>query len=71
LRLIACGHSNQAIADTPIIAIGTAKRHISNIYGKLAVQSRAQALVSCTCSNPSSANLIPNAGCLLRDARFT
>ena len=45
LRLIADGHSNQAIADTLVIAVSTVKRHINNIYGKLAVQSRTQALV--------------------------
>jgi len=45
LRLIADGHSNQAIADTLIIAVSTVKRHINNIYGKLAVQSRTQAIV--------------------------
>jgi ATP/maltotriose-dependent transcriptional regulator MalT len=45
LRLIAGGHSNQAIADMLIIAISTVKRHINNIYGKLAVQSRTQALM--------------------------
>jgi LuxR family maltose regulon positive regulatory protein len=45
LHLIADGHSNQAIADTVIIAVSTVKRHINNIYGKLAVQSRTQALV--------------------------
>src|SRR5215213_6495882 len=45
LRLIALGHSNQAIADALIIAVSTVKRHINNLYGKLAVQSRTQALV--------------------------
>jgi LuxR family transcriptional regulator, maltose regulon positive regulatory protein len=44
LCLIGAGHSNQAIADTLIIAVSTVKRHINNIYGKLAVQSRTQAL---------------------------
>jgi LuxR family maltose regulon positive regulatory protein len=44
LRLIGEGHSNQAIADTLIIAVSTVKRHINNIYGKLGVQSRTQAL---------------------------
>jgi LuxR family transcriptional regulator, maltose regulon positive regulatory protein len=44
LRLIGAGRSNQAIADTLIIAVSTVKRHINNIYGKLAVQSRTQAL---------------------------
>jgi LuxR family maltose regulon positive regulatory protein len=45
LRLIADGHSNQAIADSLIVAVSTVKRHINNIYGKLGVQSRTQALV--------------------------
>ena len=45
LRLIAGGLSNQAIADTLIIAASTVKKHINNIYGKLDVQSRTQALV--------------------------
>jgi len=45
LRLIAGGLSNQAIADTLIIATSTVKKHINNIYGKLDVQSRTQALV--------------------------
>jgi LuxR family maltose regulon positive regulatory protein len=33
------------IADRLIIAVSTVKRHINNIYGKLAVQSRTQALL--------------------------
>jgi LuxR family maltose regulon positive regulatory protein len=45
LRLIADGHSNQAIADRLVVAVSTVKRHINNIYGKLAVQSRTQALL--------------------------
>jgi LuxR family maltose regulon positive regulatory protein len=44
LGLIAEGHSNQTIADILIIAVSTVKRHINNIYGKLDVQSRTQAL---------------------------
>jgi LuxR family transcriptional regulator, maltose regulon positive regulatory protein len=44
LRLIAEGHSNQAIADALIVAVSTVKRHINNIYGKLDVRSRTQAL---------------------------
>jgi len=44
LQLIAAGHSNQAIADTLIIAVGTVKKHINNIFSKLDVQSRTQAL---------------------------
>ena len=45
LGLIAAGHSNQAIAATLIVAVGTVKKHINNIFGKLEVQSRTQALV--------------------------
>jgi len=45
LQLIALGLSNQAIAERLVIALSTVKRHINNIYGKLAVQSRTQALV--------------------------
>jgi LuxR family maltose regulon positive regulatory protein len=44
LRLVADGQSNQAIADRLVITVGTAKWHISNIYGKLGVRSRTQAL---------------------------
>jgi LuxR family transcriptional regulator, maltose regulon positive regulatory protein len=44
LQLIAAGLSNQEIADRLIIAPGTVKRHINNIYGKLQVGSRTQAL---------------------------
>jgi LuxR family maltose regulon positive regulatory protein len=45
LRLIADGHSNQAIADRLIVAVSTVKKHVNNIYGKLDVQSRTQALL--------------------------
>jgi LuxR family maltose regulon positive regulatory protein len=45
LKLVAAGHSNQAIAQQLFLALGTVKRHINNIYGKLDVQSRTQALL--------------------------
>jgi LuxR family transcriptional regulator, maltose regulon positive regulatory protein len=45
LRQIAAGRSNQEIAATLVIAISTVKKHINNIFGKLDVQSRTQALV--------------------------
>jgi LuxR family transcriptional regulator, maltose regulon positive regulatory protein len=45
LHLIAEGLSNQAIAERLIIAVSTVKRHINNLFGKLAVESRTQALV--------------------------
>jgi LuxR family transcriptional regulator, maltose regulon positive regulatory protein len=47
LTLIESGHSNQAIAAQLVISITTVKRHISNIYAKLGVTSRTQA-VACT-----------------------
>lgn len=46
LRLIAVGCSNQEIADRLIIAQGTVKRHVNNIYGKLQVGSRTQAVAA-------------------------
>ena len=44
LKLIEAGCSNQDIAGQLFISIPTVKRHISNIYGKLGVKSRTQAL---------------------------
>jgi LuxR family maltose regulon positive regulatory protein len=44
LRLIAAGFSNQEIADRLVIAPSTVKRHINNLYGKLQVGSRTQAV---------------------------
>jgi LuxR family maltose regulon positive regulatory protein len=44
LRLIAAGLSNQEIAGRLVIAPGTVKRHINNIYGKLQVASRTRAI---------------------------
>ncbi len=44
LQLIAAGASNEEIAERLVIAIGTVKRHVSNILGKLTVSSRTQAV---------------------------
>ena len=44
LRLMAEGLSNREISERLFIAIGTAKSHVSNIYGKLGVSSRPQAV---------------------------
>jgi LuxR family maltose regulon positive regulatory protein len=45
LRLIAEGKSNGEIAATMVVAMSTVKAHINNIFGKLGVASRTQALV--------------------------
>jgi ATP/maltotriose-dependent transcriptional regulator MalT len=44
LALIAQGHSNQQIADVLIVSVGTIKKHLNNIFGKLGVHSRTQAV---------------------------
>ena len=44
LTLIAQGLSNQQIADALIVSVGTVKKHLNNIFGKLAVESRTQAV---------------------------
>ena len=44
LKLIEAGYSNQDIADKLVISMPTVKRHISNIYAKLGVESRTQAV---------------------------
>jgi LuxR family maltose regulon positive regulatory protein len=44
LRRVAAGYSNQEIAQELIVAVSTVKRHINNIYGKLEVGSRTQAV---------------------------
>jgi LuxR family maltose regulon positive regulatory protein len=44
LRLLVAGLSNTEIARELIITVGTVKRHVNSIYGKLGVQSRTQAV---------------------------
>ncbi len=44
LKLIEAGYSNQEIASRLFISITTVKRHISNIYAKLDVKARTQAV---------------------------
>jgi pimeloyl-ACP methyl ester carboxylesterase/DNA-binding CsgD family transcriptional regulator len=45
LQLIAAGRSNQQIADELVISLNTVKRHVSNVFDKTGVASRAQAIV--------------------------
>ncbi len=46
MQLIASGLSNDLIAQRLFLARGTVKKHVNNIYGKLGVGSRTQALAS-------------------------
>jgi LuxR family maltose regulon positive regulatory protein len=48
LRRVAAGYSNQEIAQDLVIAVSTVKKHIHNIYGKLDVGSRTQAVARAT-----------------------
>ena len=44
LGLLAEGLSNQEVADKLFVSLNTAKTHISNIYAKLNVKRRTQAI---------------------------
>ncbi len=48
LRLLIAGLSNHEIAQQLVLAVGTIKVHIRNLFGKLGVSSRAQAAVRAT-----------------------
>ena len=43
LRLVAAGNTNKEIADELVLSERTVDRHVSNIYAKLDVSSRAAA----------------------------
>ena len=43
LRLVAAGKTNRAIAAALVISERTVDRHVSNIFAKLGVSSRAAA----------------------------
>lgn len=44
LQLMATGASNQDIAESLVIAVNTVKRHARNIFDKLGVENRTQAV---------------------------
>ena len=44
LRLVAEGYSNKEIADKLFVSLNTTKTHLSNIYSKLGVSRRTQAV---------------------------
>lgn len=44
LHLLVRGDSNQDIAETLVLSIDTIKRHVSNIFSKLGVHTRVQAV---------------------------
>jgi len=44
LRLVARGYSNRQIAEALFITLGTVKKHLNNIFGKLQVANRTQAV---------------------------
>jgi len=54
LELIAMGCSNQEIADRAFVSVSTVKTHVSNLFVKLDVQRRTQAV-----KKAKELNLIP------------
>ena len=44
LRLLVAGTSNREIARCLVLSVGTVKKHVYNICGKLGVSSRTQAI---------------------------
>lgn len=51
LQLMAMGYSNQKIADKLYVSINTIKTHIANLFDKLGVRSRVEALLRARESN--------------------
>jgi DNA-binding NarL/FixJ family response regulator len=45
LELLASGRSNQAIADELVLSLKTVRNHVSNVYTKLRVADRSEAIV--------------------------
>jgi DNA-binding NarL/FixJ family response regulator len=45
LRLLAQGRTNQEIADTLYLSVGTVKNYVSAVIGKLQANDRTQAVI--------------------------
>jgi LuxR family maltose regulon positive regulatory protein len=45
LGLVAMGLSNRQIAEELFVTVGTVKKHLNNIFGKMGVKSRTQAII--------------------------
>ena len=58
LRLMATGALNAAIAGQLVVSVGTIKTHLKHMYGKLAVQSRTQAVAQARSSAYYNSRLI-------------
>ena len=41
-RLVAAGHSNRKVADELLLSVRTVEAHLTKVYGKLAISSRAE-----------------------------
>jgi len=44
LRLLAGGRTNREVADTLFLSVRTVERHITNLYAKIGVQGRSEAI---------------------------
>ena len=44
LQLLATGQPNRAIAEELVVTLDTVKRHVSNLFSKLEVANRTQAV---------------------------
>ena len=44
LDLVAAGRSNREIAEATFITVGTVKKHLNNVFGKLGVKNRTEAV---------------------------
>jgi LuxR family maltose regulon positive regulatory protein len=44
LQMLAAGRSNQAIASELVVTLGTVKKHVSHVLGKLGATNRTEAV---------------------------